>query len=268
MSKLQRQHKGFVAGSAIGVLGGLVGLGGAEFRLPVLVGIFRLSTLKAVVLNKAMSLMVVASALVFRMHAIPVAQLGEQLGIVINLLAGSLVGAWWAAGHAINMSRQLLNRIIMVMLVGLAVLMLWEAVGGVREQAAPLFTNVYVLMLTGVMAGLLIGMVAALLGVAGGELLIPTIVLLYGVDIKLAGSLSLMVSLPTMIVGFARYRSSDAFSVISEERQLFQWMVVGSIIGAGIGGLLLGLIPTHLLMAALGVILLISAVKTFRHSDH
>jgi uncharacterized membrane protein YfcA len=36
-------------------------------------------------------------------------------------------------------------------------------------------------------------------------LLIPTLVLLFGVDIKLAGSLSLAVSLPTMIVGFTRY---------------------------------------------------------------
>ena len=60
------------------------------------------------------------------------------------------------------------------------------------------------------MAGLGIGIVAALLGVAGGELLIPTIVLLHGLDKKLAGSLSLMVSLPTMIVGFARYNSSCA----------------------------------------------------------
>jgi uncharacterized protein len=50
------------------------------------------------------------------------------------------------------------------------------------------------------------GIVAALLGVAGGELLIPTLVLLFGADIKLAGSLSLAVSLPTMIVGFTRYR--------------------------------------------------------------
>jgi hypothetical protein len=39
--------------------------------------------------------------------------------------------------------------------------------------------------------------VAAIMGVAGGELLIPTIVLLYGIDIKRAGSLSLAISLPT-----------------------------------------------------------------------
>ena len=39
----------------------------------------------------------------------------------------------------------------------------------------------------GVVAGGVIGVVAALLGVAGGELLIPTIVILFGAGLKLAG---------------------------------------------------------------------------------
>ncbi|MGC9186002.1 MAG: hypothetical protein ACP5GC_11210, partial [Thiomonas sp.] len=49
--------KGFFAALAIGLLGGLVGLGGAEFRLPVLVGLFGLVTLQAVIANKALSLL-------------------------------------------------------------------------------------------------------------------------------------------------------------------------------------------------------------------
>jgi uncharacterized membrane protein YfcA len=40
---------------------------------------------------------------------------------------------------------------------------------------------------------LVIGVVAAALGVAGGELLIPTLVLLFGADIKLADRLGLAV---------------------------------------------------------------------------
>jgi hypothetical protein len=48
------------------------------------------------------------------------------------------------------------------------------------------------LAVTGVAAGFGIGVVAAIMGVAGGELLIPAIMLLYGVDVKAAGSLSLM----------------------------------------------------------------------------
>jgi uncharacterized membrane protein YfcA len=266
MERKRRAGQGFVAGSLIGALGGLIGLGGAEFRLPVLVGVFRLATLEAVILNKAMSLVVVAAALIFRAKAIPLDQLMQHADVVINLLAGSLVGAWWAAGHALTMPRQLLNRVIMVLLVGLAVLMLSESWFGLHDGTAPILSDGPARIVAGLAAGFGIGMVAALLGVAGGELLIPTIVLLYGLDIKLAGSLSLVVSLPTMIVGFARYSSSDAFAVLRQERPLFRWMVAGSILGAGIGGMLLGMIPAQVLITGLGVILLISAVKTFQHA--
>lgn len=44
------------------------------------------------------------------------------------------------------------------------------------------------------------------------------------------------------------------------------WMVAGSVLGAALGGMLLGLVPTDLLMSLLGVILLVSAVKTLQHA--
>jgi len=46
-------------GAAVGVLGGLIGLGGAEFRLPLLITMFGFVALQAVIVNKAMSLIVV-----------------------------------------------------------------------------------------------------------------------------------------------------------------------------------------------------------------
>jgi uncharacterized protein len=45
---------------------GLIGLGGAEFRLPLLIGLFRFRGLEAVILNKEVSLVVVTTALPFR----------------------------------------------------------------------------------------------------------------------------------------------------------------------------------------------------------
>lgn len=68
-------------------------------------------------------------------------------------------------------------------------------------------------LVAGLAAGFINGVIASLLGVAGGELLIPTLVLLFGVDIKLVGCLSLAVSLPTMIVGFTRYSRDRSFAV-------------------------------------------------------
>jgi len=116
----------------------------------------------------------------------------------------------------------------------------------------------------GVAAGVVIGVVAALMGVAGGELLIPTIVLLYGVDIKVAGSLSLGVSLPTMLVAFPRYSRDAAFTVLSRNRWFVLTMAAGSIAGTLLGGLLVGVVPSLVLVPLL-MALLVSAVKVWRH---
>lgn len=61
----------FGGGAVIVSLGGLIGLGGAEFRLPLLIGPFRFAALEAVILNKAMSLVVVVTALLFRTRTVP-----------------------------------------------------------------------------------------------------------------------------------------------------------------------------------------------------
>lgn len=82
-----------------------------------------------------------------------------------------------------------------------------EHAGAISALALPTTAQA----VAGVLAGFGIGVIAAIMGVAGGELLIPTIVLLYGVDPKLAGSLSLLVSLPTMVMAFFRYSRNQAF---------------------------------------------------------
>src|SRR3712207_3828511 len=103
------------------------------------------------------------------------------------------------------------------------------------------------------------------MGVAGGELLIPTIVLLYGLDIKIAGSLSMAVSLPTMLVAFARYSRDQAFTVLRGNGALVAAMTAGSITGTLLGALLLGIVPNVVLIPALALILLTSAVRLWRH---
>ena len=85
---------------------------------------------------------------------------------------------------------------------------------------------------------------ASLLGVAGGELLIPTLVLLFGPDVRLAGSLSLAVSLPTMLVGFTRYSRDRSFAVLGRNRGFVLAMAAGSVVGSFVGGRLLGIVPS------------------------
>lgn len=256
-----RQAGSFLSGAAVGTLGGLIGLGGAEFRLPILISAFRFPALQAVIINKAMSLIVVASALPFRAETVPFAAVAAHWPILVNLLAGSLLGAWIGAGWATRLSSQALYRVIAILLVFIAgVLMLAHDPG---SPGAMLTGTAQAI--AGVIAGFAIGVVAALLGVAGGELLIPTLVLLFGADIKLAGSLSLAVSLPTMIVGFARYTQDRSFSALGDNLGFVLTMVAGSIAGAFIGGRLLGIVPGNILIPLLVAILLISAVKIWRH---
>jgi uncharacterized membrane protein YfcA len=252
----------FAGGATIGTLGGLIGLGGAEFRLPLLIGLFGFPALEAVILNKAMSLVVVASALPFRAAIVPFSTIGAHWSIVANLLAGSLAGAWLGAGWAIRLKSETLYKIIAAMLVLIAgVLLLWhDAVGsGHALVTGP------AQIAAGIVVGFLIGVVAALLGVAGGELLIPTLLLLFGVDIKLAGSLSLAVSLPTMLIGFARYSRDQSFAVLGRNPLFAIVMAAGSIGGSFIGGRLLGLVPSSILLPLLAAILLFSAWKVAKH---
>ena len=251
----------FSGGAIISALGGLIGLGGAEFRLPLLIGTFRFGALQAVILNKAMSLVVVASALPFRATAVPFVSVAAHWPIIVNLLAGSLLGAWFGASWATRLSSQTLHRVIAGLLLGIAVVL---ALGHDAAATGAMLTG-SAQMVAGVTAGFIIGIVAALLGVAGGELLIPTLVLLFGADIKLAGSLSLAVSLPTMLVGFAHYSWDRSFLVLAENRRFMLVMAAGSIFGSFIGGRLLGLVPNAVLLPLLAIILVLSAVKVWRH---
>lgn len=261
-STVRNPPAAFGAGAIIGALGGLIGLGGAEFRLPLLIGVFNFVALEAVILNKAMSLIVVATALPFRAGTVPFGAIADNWMIVVNLLAGSLLGAWFGAGWATRLKSETLYKVIAIMLVLIAIVLV---LGHDATRGQPLLTGAAQLI-AGVVAGFVIGIVASLLGVAGGELLIPTLVLLFGADIKLAGSLSLAVSLPTMLVGFTRYSRDQSFSVLGRNKTFLVIMAVGSIVGTFIGGMLLGIVPNGVLLPALAIILLISAVKVWRHS--
>jgi uncharacterized membrane protein YfcA len=257
----RRPLAAFMGGAVIGALGGLIGLGGAEFRLPLLFGVFRFPPLEAIILNKATSLIVVASAFVFRAKNVPLEDVLAHAGDVLNLLAGSLCGAWLGACWATRMHSTTLYKVISILLVVIA-MVLFFGHDSIRVADAP-FTG-WQLRLAGAIAGLAIGIVASLLGVAGGELLIPTLIILFGINIKLAGSLSLAVSLPTMLVGLARYSRDRSFAVLSQHKTFLAWIAAGSMLGTFSGALLLGYVSATILIPVLSLILLISALNVWQ----
>lgn len=264
-SRRNRSLLAFGSGTGIGVLGGLIGLGGAEFRLPLLIGAFRLSLLLSVVVNLLISLVTVTFSILFRLPVQGATLWMAHWPVVINLLAGSLLGSLSGTHLAKKATARWLRRVIAVLLALLGLLLIGHEWIFAQQPFALAPAS---RLLLGLVAGFGIGLVSSLLGVAGGELLIPTLALLYGLEIKLAGSLSLLISLPTILMGLWRYSRQEVFVQVQSQLGFVTWMALGSILGAYLGSRLLPYAPGVFLQVFLGFILLISAYRIWRSQDH
>src|SRR5918994_7091825 len=184
----------------IGLLGGLIGLGGAEFRLPVLAGVFGYAARRAVALNLAISLVTVVSALLISGETLSLTPLLGLLPIAVAMIAGAVSAAYVGTALVHRVSESLLERVILVFLVVIGMALIVEAF---LPQDVPglLPDPLLVRPLAAVIFGLGIGLESSLLGVAGGEIIIPTLVFAFGAGIKTAGTASLLISLPTVAVG-------------------------------------------------------------------
>lgn len=251
----------FFCGTLIGVLGGLMGLGGAEFRLPVLVGFFKFKTLHAVIINLVVSLVTVCFSFLFRSAVIPFSEVWVHWPAIINLLAGSLLGSHIGVHFATRLNEKKLDRLIMAFLILLGLILLFH--GLLFKHAAGFALPPVLRIAAGALAGITIGLFSSMLGIAGGELIIPTLLFLFAVDIKLAGSLSLAISMPTIIAGLTKYRSAEPFQIVRQENRFITVMAAGSIIGSFTGSHLLQGLSGRFITTFLGIILLISAIKLF-----
>jgi uncharacterized protein len=257
----------FALGAPVGTLGGLIGLGGAEFRLPLLVSVLRYPTRTAVPLNLAISLFTVAAGLATRLSTggrEQLVALGDAGAVVASLLAGGMIGAYIGATWLARVTDVVLERVILVLLVSIGGLLLYEAFASWEPSA--LVSGTMAVAGAGLVCGLGIGMVSSMLGVAGGELIIPTLILVFGMDVKLAGTASLLISLPTILVGLVRHRQKGAFREPADLRRTVLPMGAGSVLGAVIGGILVAHVSSSLLKLLLGALLIGSAIKVFwRH---
>lgn len=259
----RRDVSAFGWGALIGVLGGLIGLGGAEFRLPVLVGAFKYRTLRAIVLNLVVSLVTVVFSFIFRSGLIHLDVIVAHADVILNILAGSLVGAYVGTHFASRLNDHILTRVVAAFLVFLSfVLISYNYIEGLHSLEIPAALRVVL----GFGMGVVIGVFSSMLGVAGGELIIPTILLVFSTDIKLAGSLSLAISIPTILIGLFRYQRQGKLDDLRFDSRFILWMALGSILGALTGSALLRFAPSALLHILLGIILLVSAIKLLR--DH
>ncbi|MBR0679490.1 sulfite exporter TauE/SafE family protein [Roseomonas eburnea] len=250
-------------GAAIGTLGGLIGLGGAEFRLPVLLGLFALAAHAAVRLNLLMSLATLAASAIGRFGFVSFPGLAGHWPEIVALMLAAMAAAWFGAGLLARIDALRLTRIIAVLLAAIGVLLLVEAAAGdaLHLGADP---GGWWRAPAGAVAGVGIGLVSSLLGVAGGEFIIPTLIFGFGLDIRAAGTASLIISLPAVAVGVIRHARSGGYADRAMVAGIGLPMAAGSVVGALAGAALLRFVPAGALKLILGAILLASSVKLWR----
>ena len=252
--------KALAYSTPIGVLAGLVGLGGGEFRLPVLMHVIGFGARSAIPLNLVVSFVALAFALATRSHAVPLTDLAPHLPAIAGLLCGGVASAIYGARMVHRLSDARLVQFIALLLAGLGLLLLAEGIfsGG---QSAWLPTNAALHFGVGALIGIGVGVVSSILGVAGGELLIPALMLVFGADIKTAGSASAMISLAVVAAGLWRHHAMGALALGRGERRIVASMCIGSTIGAIAGGLAIAYAPGDMLKLVLGCVLVAAAIK-------
>ena len=245
----------------VAALGGLMGLGGAEFRLPVLMGLFGYPARRVVPLNLAVCLVAICASLTIRARSLSLVPVEPFAAVILALVAGAVATAVVGASLLQRLSDRRLERTILTLLVVISVALIVEGFLG-PDATGFLPESTAARVAAGVVFGLGIGLVSSLLGVAGGEVIIPTLVFAYGADIKAAGTASLLVSLPTVAVVIARNARLGGY-VRAALAGTVGPKGVGSIVGTVGGGLLVGIVPASVLKVGLGLVLIASAARTF-----
>ncbi len=111
-------------------------------------------------------------------------------------------------------------------------------------------------LLIGIIAGFFAGLIGGLLGVGGGIILIPAMVLLFSLAQHKAQGTSLFVIIPVAIAGSAvnlYYGNADL--------PLGALLISGSIVGAYIGAKMVMRIPERNLRKGFGVFIIIVGIK-------
>jgi uncharacterized membrane protein YfcA len=257
---IRRPLAAALAGAAVAILGGLIGLGGAEFRLPLLIGIFALFPHRAVRTNLLISLATLAMSAVARLSFVQETNVAGFQIVIAGMLVGGIVAAWLGAGYLRSIPNAKMMGVIAALLLATAALLAAETLmhGSAWSALAPGSAWTFPVAVT---AGLLIGAISSLLGVAGGEFIIPILIFIFGADIRTAGTASVLISIPVVLTGVARHWFTGHYRSQSLLVYLVLPMAVGSGIGAMAGGYLAAWAPTNALRLVLAAILAISAIK-------
>jgi len=248
-------------GAGVAILGGLIGLGGAEFRLPILIAVFVLYPHRAVRINLLISFVALAFSAMSRLGFLQAANIAEHIAEIIGMLTGGVVAAWLGASALSRIPKTRITTVIAVLLLGVAALLAVENFISDAGWAVLAHQPAAWRGFAGIVAGVSVGLISSLLGVAGGEFIIPILMFMFGADIRTAGTASVLISLPVVLTGVARHWLTGHYRSQTMLVFLVLPMCMGSLIGATLGGYLAVWAPTNALRLVLAIILAVSSIK-------
>lgn len=255
MKNLTKILISILTGFILGYFAGVIGVGGGEFRLPVLIYILKLPIFTAITGNLLIGLLTVIATSVMRIKFGMVNN--EVILIAIFMSITSVIGAYSGVIMTNKIKVKTLKIIISIFLI----------IAGIKFILNPLIKQNFVVyflpnwqkILISLFIGYFVGIISGILGVAGGEYRIPLIIYLLGIDIKLAGTTSLFVSIPTQTCGFLKHYHLGHL----EKKYLLIIILMGifSFIGGYFGVYTAYFIQKETLELILGVILLFATVR-------
>jgi uncharacterized membrane protein YfcA len=260
---IRRPLAAFSAGAAVAILCGLIGLGGAEFRLPILIAVFALFAHRAVRINLLISLATLAMSAVARLGFLGSTNAFDFRIEIVGLLVGGVIAAWIGAGLLSRIPKSSMMAVIAALLLCTAGLLAFEVLWAPHGQWAALAPDSMLRPFVALVAGLAIGAISSLLGVAGGEFLIPTLVFIFGADIKTAGTASVLISIPIVLTGVSRHWLTGHYRSQAMLAYLAIPTAIGSVVGAAIGGYLAVWARTDALRLLLAAILAPRRLSSF-----
>ncbi len=181
-------------GAAVGVLSGLFGIGGGALLVVGLVAVgFSQHEAHATSLS---AMVLTASAAV-----VPFAIAGEvDVAAAIALTPTAMLGAYLGAGFMRRIPEQQLRTAFVIMLLVIAARM---GLGGGIEGLLDVDGLAEISGLA--LLGLATGVLSSIMGIGGGMLMVPALVLLFGFGQHAAEAISLAVIVPTAAVGAWRH---------------------------------------------------------------
>jgi hypothetical protein len=230
---------------AIGLSLGLLGSGGSILTVPVLVYLLGQPEKLAI----AGSLAIVGTIAAF--GSIPHIRAGQVHWRSVLLfgvpgMAGTWLGAW-LSGYVSGAFQLALFAVVMLVA---SVLMLRPI-----DCSAPVATPRAQWKVT--VDGLLVGIVTGLVGVGGGFLVVPALVLLGGLTMRRAVATSLVIIALKSFSGFYKYLDLLATEGLALDLDVLLLVSALGIVGSLVGSVLAGRIPQERLKKAFGVFLVV-----------